>query len=346
MTRENEEVLSVPDQAARWWRVMRDDEPSATERREFAAWVAESPKHIEEMLRMARVHKALAHPDVRWPADDAETLIREAKASSGTTVVPLWRPGSSQPESRRRPAKFVAFGLAAAVLLAVCVTWFALPRVERFETKIGEQRSVMLADGSRVTLNTASRIEVRLLADHRIVDLASGEALFEVAHDSKRPFDVRVGGAVARAVGTQFEVDRRATHIVVTVMEGRVAVTANGTAAPQVLAAGDRIVVDGAGPGQVETGINASDAVAWTQRQLVFRRRPLGEIAEEFNRYNVAKVEIRNATLRRQEVTGIFRTDDVASFVALLAGKPGVHVVGDGSSGYVVTLDESAASRK
>jgi transmembrane sensor len=346
VTRENEEMLSVPEQAARWWRVMRDDEPSPAEKREFSEWVTQSPKHIEEMLRMARVHKALSSQDVHWPADDAETLIRKAKASSEATVVPLSRAGSPQPELKRRPAKVLAFGLAAAVLLAVCVSWLMLSRPDEYQTKIGEQRSVMLADGSRVTLNTGSRIEVRLLADHRIIDLVSGEALFEVAHDVQRPFDVRVGGVVARAVGTQFEVDRRATRTVVTVVEGRVAVAASEASPPQLLLAGDRVVVDGTGPGRIEKGINLTDAIAWIDRQLVFRRRPLSEVAEEFNRYNVAQVEIRSPTLQKQEVTGIFRTDDVASFVTLLAGKQGVHVEGNGSIGYVVTSDESAAPRK
>lgn len=346
MTEVNEDMLSLPEQAARWWRVMQDEEPSAGEKCEFAAWIAQSPTHVEEMLRLARFHKALSSGEVRWPGDASEALIRAAKTSSDGTVVPLSRPGTQRAEPTRRPVRAVAFGLAATVLLVVCVSWLAQSRAESFQTKIGEQRSVMLDDGSRVTLNTASRIDVRLLADRRIVDLVSGEALFEVAHDAQRPFDVRASDIVARAVGTQFEVDRRATRIEVTVVEGRVAVTAAKAAESHLLSAGERIAVDSTGPGRVEKGINVTDAIAWTQRQLVFRRRPLGEIAEEFNRYNAAQVDIRSATLRKQEVSGIFRTDDVSSFVALLASKRGVHVVGNGSGGYIVTSDESTAPQK
>ncbi|MBM0104889.1 FecR domain-containing protein [Steroidobacter sp. S1-65] len=346
MTEVNEEMLTVPEQAARWWRVMQDDEPSAGEKRAFAAWVAESPKHIEEMLRLAQIHRAFSRGQVRWPEDAAEALIRAAKTAGEDTVVPLWPPRSSRPEPTRRPVRVAAFGLAATVLLAVCVSWFALSRAESFETKIGEQRSVMLDDGSRITLNTASRIEVRLRPDRRVIDLVRGEALFEVAHDAQRPFDVRIDDTVARAVGTQFEVDRRDNRTVVTVVEGRVAVTSAAAAAPHLLSAGERITVDSTGLGAVEKGIKLDDATAWTRRQLVFRRRPLGEIAEEFNRYNAAQVHIQSDTLRKQEVSGIFRTDDVSSFVALLASKPGVRVVGDGSGGYVVTSDDSASPHR
>jgi transmembrane sensor len=115
-------------------------------------------------------------------------------------------------------------------LVAVCLGWWlTFSPAEQFQTKVGEQRSVVLADGSRVTLNTASKIEVRLQADHRVVQLLQGEALFEVAHDAQRPFDVHAGHVVVRAVGTQFDIDRRATRTVVTVVEGRVAMLAAGS---------------------------------------------------------------------------------------------------------------------
>jgi transmembrane sensor len=220
--------------------------------------------------------------------------------------------------------------------------WLTLSRPEQFQTKLGEQRSVLLADGSRATLNTASKIEVRLRADHRIVRLLQGEVLFEVAHDPQRPFDVYVDNVVVRVVGTQFDIDRRATHTAVTVVDGRVAV---GTGRPAeslpVLSAGDRVVVDSTGQANLEHGVNLSEATSWTQRQLVFHHRPLSEVAGEFNRYNVARIEIRGPSLGRQEVTGTFRSNDVASFVEVLEGIPGVQVTGDGTGGYIVTPDGS-----
>jgi transmembrane sensor len=348
MTRKEDEVIPMPDQAARWWDVLRTEEASAIDKREFVSWVVQAPEHVEATLRMVRAHRALLRPGVRWPDTPTETLVREAKTASEETVLPLPRRVHTPPERQRRPAMSIAFGLAAVLLLAVCVSWLTLSRPEQVQTRIGEQRSVMLGDGSRITLNTASRIQVRLGTDRRLIDLGEGQALFDVAPDSKRPFVVRVGNVLVRAVGTKFDIDRRVSRTVVTVIEGHVSVVTAGARATQAreLSVGDRLIIGSAGPGEIQKGVDLAEATAWTQHQLVFRRRPLGEIADEFNRYNVARLEIRGATLRGREVTGIFRTDDVASFVAILSRGPDVRVTSDGLGGYVVTLDESELPRQ
>jgi transmembrane sensor len=273
-------------------------------------------------------------------------------AAPEDSVVPLrrhvpWKRLEKREEEHRLPALRWAAALAISVLAAASLSWwFMLAGNEQFQTKVGEQQSVLLADGSRVTLNTASRIEVRLRADHRSVQLLQGEALFEIAHDAQRPFDVYAGNVVVRAVGTRFDIDRRATRTAVTVVEGRVAMIKAGSATGTlpVLSARDRVIIDSAGPGAVEHNVNLAETTAWTQHQLVFHHRPLGEIVEEFNRYNVGRIEIRSPSLREQEVTGTFRSNDVASFIAVLAGIPGAHVVDVGAGGYIVTSDGSEAT--
>jgi transmembrane sensor len=322
---------------------LHNADASAAEKREFMEWVARAPERVEACLRVARVHAAVSRSDVRWPQTSAEDLVRNALAAPDDSVVPL-RPHvhRERDEERRRPVLLWAAGLAASVIAAACVGWWlTLSPSEEFQTKVGEQRSALLADGSRITLNTASKIEVRLQADHRVVRLLQGEVLFEVAHDAQRPFEVQAGNVVVRAVGTQFDIDQRATRTAVTVVEGRVAMIAadSRTGNLPVLSAGDRVVVHSGGPGALEHNVNLAEATAWTQHQLVFHHRPLGEVADEFNRYNVGRIEIRNPSLRKQEVTGTFRSNDVASFVAVLAGIPGVHVIYDGIGGYVVTSD-------
>jgi transmembrane sensor len=347
MTRENEEVTSVSEQAAHWWVLLRGGDASAAEKREFMEWVTRAPDRVEATLRVARVHSAVSRADVRWPRTSAEELVRDALATPGDAVIPLHPHARREREQRRgRPTLRWAGGLAASLIVAACLAWWlTLSQPEQFQTKLGEQRSVLLADGSRVTLNTASKIEVRLASDHRVIRLLQGEALFEVAHDANRPFDVHAGNVTVRAVGTHFDVDRRVTRTVVTVVDGRVAMLASGrnTGNLPVLSRGDRVVVDSTGPGAVQHGVNLTEAIAWTQRQLVFQHRPLGEVAEEFNRYNVGRIDIRSPELRAQEVTGTFKSDDVASFVAVLEGIPGVQVAADGAGGYVVTSSDSAA---
>ena len=343
MTRENEEPTSISGQAAHWWVAYRNDDASAAEKREFVEWVTRGPERVEACLQVARVHAAVTRADLRWPQTSAEDLVRDALAAPDDSVV-LLRPHvqRKRAEQRRRPGLQWAAGLAASVMVGSGLGWwFTQSPPELLQTNVGEQRSMLLADGSRVTLNTASRIEVRLQANHRTVELLQGEVLFEVAHDAQRPFEVHAGNVVVRAVGTQFDVDRRAMHTAVTVMEGRVAMIAAGarTANLPMLSAGDRLVVDGAGAGAgaLEHDVDLAEITAWTHQQLVFRHRPLGEVADEFNRYNVGRIEIRSASLRAQEVTGTFRSNDVASFVAVLEGIPDVQVVGDGAGGYVVT---------
>jgi transmembrane sensor len=352
MTHDNEELASISQQAAHWWVGLHNVEASAAEKREFGEWVALAPECVEACLRIAQVHAAVSRADVRWPRTSVEDLVRDALATPEDTVVPLrphvpWKRLEKREEEHRRPALRWAAALAASVILAASLSWwFMLDRTEQFQTKVGEQHSVVLADGSRVTLNTASKIEVRLRADHRSVQLLQGEALFEVTHDARRPFDVYAGNVVVRAVGTRFDIDRRATRTAVTVVEGRVALIAadSATGTLPVLSAGERVVVDSAGPGAVAHDVNLAETTAWMQHQLVFHHRPLGEIAEEFNRYNIGRIQIRSASLREQEVTGTFRSNDVASFIAVLAGIPGAHVVDDGAGSYIVTSDGSEAT--
>jgi transmembrane sensor len=348
MTHDNEELTSISQQAADWWVVLHDADPSAAEKREFVEWVTRAPQCVEACLRIARVYAAVSRADVRWPETSGEDLVRDALAAPEDSVIPLRPRVAWKPEEKyRRPALRWAAALAASVIIGTCLGWwFTLARAEQFQTKVGEQRSVLLADGSRVTLNTASKIEVRLRADHRYVNLLHGEALFEVTHDAKRPFDVDAGNVVVRVVGTRFDIDRRATRTAVTVVEGRVATIAAGprTGTLPVLSAKDRVIVDSAGPGVLEHEVNLAEITGWMQRQLVFHQRPLGEVADEFNRYNVGHIQIRSTLLREQEVTGTFKADDVASFIAVLAGIPGVHVVNDGAGGYVVTSNGSEAT--
>src|SRR5262249_7496953 len=145
--------------------------------REFGAWVVGGHDRVEAYLRVAHVHAAATRPELRWPGTPAEVLIREALASPDDPVpLPSIRTSREYQKNTRRVALRVSFAVATSLLAAVLLSWFMLLRPEQFETKFGEQRSELLADGSRVTLNTRSKIEVRLQAHSRVVKLVSGEA--------------------------------------------------------------------------------------------------------------------------------------------------------------------------
>ena len=335
MAHEPESTASLAEEAACWWQVFHDGEASAAEHREFAEWVARSPQRVEAYLETARLHKALKGTSVRWPDTSAEELLRQARISPAEPLQFRQRaPATHENREHRRFSPRLGFALAASLLVAVIIAWTMVERPKQYTTAFGEQRSVMLDDGTRVTLNTASKIEVELHKDHRVVRLVQGEALFEVAHDAARPFDVTAGNTTVRAVGTQFNVDARPQKTTVTVIEGRVAFISGK--AP-ILVAGDRLVVSASGAATVGHGINVSAALAWTRHQLVFERRSLGEVAEEFNRYNRERIIIESASLRAEEVTGVFQSNDPASFVTFLSTIPGVTIRDDGTGGHVVT---------
>jgi transmembrane sensor len=355
-----ESSASVLEQASHWWELLHSDSASSSDHREFGEWVARSPERVEAYLQTARLVKAIKSPRLIWPSTAAEELIREAKASP-ETVVPFSTTQVSAPaargEGRSTRSRFV-WAAAAVLLIGVGLAVFILEKPQEFSTALGEQRSVLLADGTRATLNTASTIEVTLRKGRREVRLVQGEALFEVAHDAARPFMVRAGNALLMDVGTQFNVDIRTNGTTVTVVEGQVAVDSAATSKSAtaqagrgvgdavealILGANDRVVVTPAGVGTPQRGVNVAASVAWTQRQLMFEHRPLSEVAEEFNRYNKDRIDIDSAELERQEVTGVFDAKDPASFVAFLSSVPGVEIR-EGANGTHIVLLRSATA--
>jgi transmembrane sensor len=349
MTRASDVELSIAEQAAHWWVVFHDGDASTDDHREFREWVIRSPERVEAYLRTARLHQALKSPGVRWPDAPLPDLVRESLAAPpDVRPLPLRRTESAS-KNRRGGAESRAkllMGLAAALLISVGSVWFVW-RPLQLQTKFGEQSSFLLEDGSRVTLNSASKIEVRLRRDRRLVTLVAGEALFEVAHDAKRPFDVRAGGATVRAVGTQFDVDMRPTRTTVTVTEGRVAVLfaagdPDRRAPMPTLGVADQLVITSAGALVPRHGIDVAAALSWTQHRLIFQHRSVEEVAEEFNRYNRGGIRIASPELRSQEITGAFASNDPASFLEFLSGIPGVRIQDDGAGGHVVTLNENA----
>ena len=343
MRRKTELPGSICEEATLAWETFHGTEQASNaEHREFAEWIARSPEHVEAYLRVARTMTALKSSGVVWPDTGEEALIHAARASQGEviSIAPAVSPARHREQRPRGFQPRFAFALAATVLLAFGATWFAWMRPQQFETRFGELRSVLLDDGSRVTLNTASKIEVDLRRDHRIIRLVAGEALFDVAHDASRPFDVYTGESILRAVGTRFDVDVRPNRTTVTVIEGIVSLTQGLTQAlprgnTPLLKASDRVVIGMVGPGAPEHAVHLDAVTSWTQRKLIFEHRALGEVAEEFNRYNRKRILIESEKLRSQKITGVFQSNDPESFIAFLSGIPDVRVRRDDRSGHI-----------
>jgi transmembrane sensor len=365
---------SVTQQASHWWVLLNSGAATPADHQAFGEWVTRSPERVEAFLQSIRLAQALRSDKTRWPDTPIEDVICAAKAAPAAVShlplrlqieTPVAQADGKVRESDplgapREHSDIGAAGLrilvpriamAAAITLAVLVaSWYFLLSPQRFQTALGEQRSVVLNDGSVVTLNTSSAIKVSMVKDRRTITLLSGEALFQVAHDPSRPFEVKTGDTTVRAVGTQFDVDRRAAGTTVTVVEGKVAVftapasSNDGEADSLPLAAGEQLTV---APRTKSHAIraNVAAATAWTQRKLIFENRPLGEVAAEFNRYNRQSIDIRSPELRSQEVTGVFQANDPDSFMLFLAKIPDVNIERSADNrSFVVTRDEQATA--
>ena len=336
-------------EAAEWLQVMGGT-PTDADRSGFAAWVARSPLHLEELLMAQLVERELA-ASAALQAFDLDAVLAQARAQDNVValhdapVVAPAPPVSAAPVARgrrRRVGWVLAAGVAAcAVLLG---SWKLLqPEVPvyQYASAVGEQRSIALADGSMVTLAPASYIAVRFSAGVRDIELRDGEATFDVAHDSSRPFRVHAGDNIVQAVGTRFTVNRLPSGTLVAVSEGKVKVTASGNwleslwrddaatleagkakveslGRPAALSAGEQARIPQGQQAMLRMPLEVSSEPVDGKRRLSFRNDTLADIISEFNRYNPRPIVVTDPLVREQRYSGVFYADDADSFLQFL----------------------------
>ncbi|WP_409018869.1 FecR family protein [Brevundimonas vesicularis] len=224
---------------------------------------------------------------------------------------------------RRRPRRFGAkqigaVGLTAALTASLAAGVFFWQGRDTYVTGIGEQRVLQLADGSRVRLDTASKMRVRFTAGERRIELAEGQALFEVAHNPARPFVVSTTDASVTAVGTVFEVRRVGLETRVVLVSGAVDVAqAAAPGTPQRLQPNQQSAIR-AGKAKVST-VNAETATSWTTGELTFVDTPLAEAVAEVNRYLAAPIVLEAPAAANTPINGVFRSGDRTAFVSATA---------------------------
>ena len=321
----------IVDEAAEWFVTLRHDRAEAAVHEKFMTWLRISPAHVQAYLGVVGVWSDL--PKVESLRDsDLQALIGRSRADENIVLLQNSQAADDVPASSAsasppvRSARFKYFRAAAAVfvlagIVLALVQGNEIYRAGRYSTGLAEQRILRLPDGSKVELNSRSRIRVRYSDDERAVELLEGQALFDVAKDPRRPFLVRSDSAQMRALGTKFDVYRRLQGTTVTVVEGRVAI---GAAAQNeiVLSAGEAVVVTAhAELRPVRTDVAA--ATAWTQGQLIFKSEPLSRVVEEFNRQNRQQIVLAD-TLEDFPVTAVFSSVDPRMLVEFLKSQPGL----------------------
>ena len=292
------------------------EEPSWSEadQAELDAWLAQSAAHEVAYLRLE--HEGWARAD---------------------RVTALASPKPHRLRARALAPWAIAAGVAAVVLVAGGAWLLASGVLARktYVTVVGGRETVPLNDGTRVELNTDTRLRTQVTAGARAVWLDRGEAYFEVKHDSAHPFVVYAGDRKVTVLGTKFSVRRYGDDVRVAVVEGRVRVavlkTPNGSVAkavaPQIITRGDEIAARGAStivePRSIDM-VNA--ALSWRQGMLTFDQTTLNDAAADFNHYNQVKLIIGDKAAAETRIGGVFKAEDADAFARLLQEAYGLKV--------------------
>jgi transmembrane sensor len=332
----------------------RRDNPAWTEESQQALdiWLAESTAHRVAYLRLSHVWQRADRLSVlRSPEPQVNQKTTVAglphfptqRVAAGLRLLHVWQradrpstPRSPEPQAKQKitaaraphsSMQRVAAGMVVAVALGA--GWFgwhglnedAGPNVH-YSTAVGARESVALADGSHLILNTNTRLRAEVGKAGRMVWLERGEAFFEVAHDSSRPFVVLAGDRRITVLGTRFSVHRRGDEVDVVVEEGRVQVApqlAQANVKPMVVTRNQKVVSEGGNVLVVlKPAAQIVNELSWRQGKLVFDQMTLAEAAAEFNRYNVKKIVIADPAVAAMRIGGSFDTGNVVGFTKLL----------------------------
>lgn len=325
------------ERAASMWLARRDaggwSDPQQTA---LDAWLAESTAHRVAFLRLEAAWEEAARLKT-FAAGDTDGRIpgRGEWARSPYFAAPIGNPNgvvrrgrTHHTTTRGRHPWLVFAGIAASLLVVAAVAggfaWRDYTHIERgaWRTALGAQQVVQLPDGSTATLGSDTGLRMAFSRSERDLHLARGEAFFDVAHDTARPFVVHVEGYRATAVGTRFDVLRGSDaqlRVVVTRGLVRLQSMRNPAQAARMLPAGSIATVVGDNVLVQHLAVDeARERLSWRDGYAVFHRTPLAEAIGEFNRYNARKIVIADPALDALRVGGHFRLDNSGAFVRLM----------------------------
>jgi transmembrane sensor len=279
------------EEAAAWHVLLTSGTPTEDDRLRLERWLSDDPRHREaydHVCRTWELFESAPRPaPLRSPEDDCLPSLSSR---------PSWRSAG--------------YAVAASVALFVAVTGILaadIPTRLKADamTSVGVTREVRLDDGSIVTLNTASALEVLHTPGERRIRLLKGEALIDVVPDPSRPFIVETESGTTRALGTVWSVAIDPSGVTATVLKGRVAVQSQGTDETVTLSVGQRIRYTREGLGATQQ-VDAEVETAWSRGKLIFVDKPLGDVVAELNRYHHGRIEIADPRLKSRIVSGVF----------------------------------------
>lgn len=305
--------------AAATWLLVQERGASAAEQRRLTAWLAASPRHREAL-------------------EAVQSAAQQLNDLSGAPELADMRCAalSARPASRSSVRTFsLAAASAAALSLGGVFAWSLTPSwifgsdpavsapQTRFATAVGERSTATLPDGSVVSLNTATILDVDYSDGERAVRLHSGQAQFHVAHGSNLPFRVYAGDRVVTATGTIFDVNLARDDVRVALLQGRITVAPAASGRKQrspseTLSPGEMLI---ARPG-VAVSVRREDVLRLTQWRdglVAFDDTPLSEAVQEVNRYTTRPVVLASPEVGRLRISGTFRVAEPERFAHTVA---------------------------
>jgi transmembrane sensor len=312
----SDSIVPTPaqEQAAFAWLSLLHDRPSAGDQLTFSQWLRADPAHAE----------AYAQAQVVWELSEspARTLADEEALALQGYLDAMDRP--RRPQLLRWSG---ALAMAACLLLMVSLGtgWQPQRWIDDlgadYVSAPGEIRTVTLADQSQVTLDGDSAIAVDFSRGERHVQLRRGAGFFTVTHTGE-PFVVAAEKGEARVLGTQFEVRLQPHGAQVTVLSGRVGVTADRDGEQQVLTAGQQVAY-GEGTAQKLHAVDSEAQLAWRQGWLTYYKSTLGDVVDDLRRYYPGRIVLLNDELAARKVSGSFPSKDPQAVLSSLQGVMG-----------------------
>lgn len=327
----------IKEQAGAWL-VRIDQGPlSDKEKQQLQNWAATSEQHRYYLNKLANNWDAmnmLQDLAELFPLPEQETT--DGTANKKRRANATW---FSNLTTWRMPTLFASTVTACALVVLVILN--TAPTQQTFTTAVGEQAQYQLQDGTQLSLNTNTQVDIDYTGQRRRITLHQGEVHFEVAKDKTRPFVVYAGDGMVWAVGTAFNVrvDKQAIDVIVT--EGTVKVFADIEAEktePPLQVDFNETSTDV--PGVRESLLKAGQAVqytqvigvvapvasdqlekklAWQQGALVFKGETLEQALAEISRYTNKELVIVDPSIKSTRVGGHYKTSDIDNLLLSLS---------------------------
>lgn len=319
------DVGAPHEQAALWLAYLYSGEATREGRQQFASWLDQSNNHVVAYRNVEQNWRDMIFAGVETIASTEASADKPASNIVALKTLLMSRSG--------RRGTIAVMALAASLLLTLGiwrVEFFDTPSGQTYRTKVGEIRTVSLADGTSVTLAADSAIKTTFSKQRRGVELVAGRAWFDVASNPSKPFTVVAAATHIEVVGTQFDVDRAPHDVRVSVAKGIVRVAPlTGLPTPHDgvrLIAGQRVVsaLDGR-IGAIER-FNPANAALWRTGLLVYRNVPLSDVVAELNRYRVEKIVLATPSIGEMKITMAVQADQTGTLLSGLEGTAPVQI--------------------